>query len=171
MKILSPIQPPSELLLDGVINLHYTTRNQYAYQEKPYITTDKQVLLLYADDLISMAESEVEPSEKIVNWKVGMEVKGLQMNTRKTKVMFGCSITDRVEKQDKWPCGVCKKGNGSNSILCTCCQKWVHKRCNGVKGSLCKVSRSFVCKSSTSGRQTLVIGDKNEQLDISKGAD
>ena len=31
--------------------------------------------LLYADDLILMAESEVELSEKIVNWKAGMEVK------------------------------------------------------------------------------------------------
>ena len=35
--------------------------------------------LLYADDLILMAESEVELSEKIVNWKAGMEVKGLKM--------------------------------------------------------------------------------------------
>ena len=33
------------------------------------------------------------------------------------KVMFGCSTTDRVEEQGKWPCGVCKKGVGSNSIL------------------------------------------------------
>ena len=50
--------------------------------------------LLYADDLILTAESEMELSEKIVNWKVGMEVKGLKMNTGKTKVMFGCSTTE-----------------------------------------------------------------------------
>ena len=37
-------------------------------------------------DLILTAESEVELSEKIVNWKAGMEVKGLKTNTGKMKV-------------------------------------------------------------------------------------
>jgi len=41
--------------------------------------------LLHADDLILMAESEVELSEMIVNWKAGMKVKGLKMNSGKTK--------------------------------------------------------------------------------------
>ena len=36
----------------------------------------------------------------------------------------------------KWPCGVCGKGVGRNSILCTQCGKWIHKRCSEVKGSL-----------------------------------
>jgi len=36
--------------------------------------------LLYADDLILMAESETELCEKIVKLKAGMEVKGLKMN-------------------------------------------------------------------------------------------
>ena len=80
--------------------------------------------LLYADDLILMAEGEVELGWRIVGWKAGMGVRGLEMDTGKTKAMFGCSTTDRVEEQGKWPCGVCKKGVGSNSILCTCCQKW-----------------------------------------------
>jgi len=41
--------------------------------------------LLYADDLILTAESEVELHEQIVNWTAGMEVKGvLKMNTGKT---------------------------------------------------------------------------------------
>ena len=43
--------------------------------------------LLYADDLILLAEIEVELCEKIVNWKAGIEVKGLKMNTEKTKVL------------------------------------------------------------------------------------
>jgi len=41
--------------------------------------------LLYADDLILMAESE----------KSGLEAKGLKMNTGKTKVMFSCSYYER----------------------------------------------------------------------------
>ena len=28
------------------------------------------------------------------------------MNTGKTKVMFSCSMKDKVEEKGKWPCGV-----------------------------------------------------------------
>ena len=28
---------------------------------------------------------------------------------KKTKVMFSCSMKDRVEEKGMWPCGVCKK--------------------------------------------------------------
>ena len=44
--------------------------------------------LLYADDLISMAESEESLRDKIVKWKSGLEAKGLKMNTGKTKVII-----------------------------------------------------------------------------------
>jgi len=47
------------------------------------------------------------------------------MNNGKTKIMFGCSTTDRVKEQGKWQCGVCMKQVGSNSTLCTWCQKRV----------------------------------------------
>ena len=66
--------------------------------------------LLYADDLILMAESEESLHDKIVKWKSGLEAKGLKMNTGKAKVMFSCSMKDKVEERGKWPCGVCKKG-------------------------------------------------------------
>ena len=38
-----------------------------------------------------------------------MEAKSLKMNTGKTKVMFSCSMKDKVEEKGKWHCGVCKK--------------------------------------------------------------
>jgi len=53
--------------------------------------------LLYADDLILMAENEESLCDKIVKWKSGMEAKGFKMNTGNTKVMFSCSMKDRVE--------------------------------------------------------------------------
>ena len=28
------------------------------------------------------------------------------------------------------------KGVGSNSIQCSSCQKWVQKKCSGIKGSM-----------------------------------
>jgi len=67
------------------------------------------------------------------------------MNTGKTKVMFSCSTKDKVEEKGKWPCGVCKKGVGNNSILCHGCNKWIHKRCSGVKVSLRNASQLFIC--------------------------
>jgi len=79
--------------------------------------------LLYADDLILMAESEESLRDKIVKWKSGLEAKALKMNTGKTKVMFSCSMKDKVEEKGKWPYGVCKKGLGNNSILCHGCKK------------------------------------------------
>ena len=55
--------------------------------------------LLYADDLILIAESEESLRDKVVKWKSGLEAKGLKMNTGKTKVMFSCSMKDRVEEK------------------------------------------------------------------------
>jgi len=47
------------------------------------------------------------------------------------------------QKDVRWPCGVCTKGVGSNSIQCSSCQKWVHKKCSGIMGSMSKVAKSF----------------------------
>ena len=57
--------------------------------------------LLYADDLILIAESEESLCDKIVKWKSGLESIGLKMNTRKTKVMFSCTMKDKVEEKGK----------------------------------------------------------------------
>jgi len=44
-----------------------------------------------------------------------------------------------------WPCGVCGRGVGNNSIQSTSCQMWVHRKCSGQKGSIYKMMKSFVC--------------------------
>ena len=74
--------------------------------------------LLYADDLVLMAESEELLLEKLRKWKNGMEATGLRVNAGKTKVMQ-CRVS-RVQSEDsgKHPCGVCRKGVGDNSIRC-----------------------------------------------------
>jgi len=50
---------------------------------------------------------------------------------------------------------------GKNSILCTNCQKWVHKKCRGINGSMVKASTSFVCTGCTDqpARTNVDIGD------------
>jgi len=40
-----------------------------------------------------------------------------------------------MQKAVRWPCGVCARGVG-NSVQCTSCQKWVHRKCSGIKGSM-----------------------------------
>jgi len=46
----------------------------------------------------------------------------------------------------RWPCGVCDSGVGNNSIQRTSCQKWVHRKCSGIKGSMYKVMKTFICR-------------------------
>ena len=75
------------------------------------------------------------------------------MNTGITKVMFSYTMKDKAEEKGKWPCGVCKKGVSNNSILCHSCKKCIHKRRNGVKGSLLKAFWLFICRSSKVNRQ------------------
>ena len=77
--------------------------------------------LLYADDLVLMAETEDLLKEKIMKWKAGMEEKGLRVNMGKTKVMRCRTGTGEVVKFGKFPCGVCRRGVGVNSIKCTSC--------------------------------------------------
>jgi len=38
------------------------------------------------------------------------------------------------------------KGVRNNSIQCTSCQKWVHRKCSGKNDSIYKVKKSFVCR-------------------------
>ena len=46
----------------------------------------------------------------------------------------------------KYPCGLCNKGVGKNSIYCSFWKHWVHKRCSGLKGRL-TITPSFKCHS------------------------
>jgi len=57
----------------------------------------------------------------------------MRVNMNKTKVMISGERQKPVQKAERWPCGVFGRGVGSNSIQCTSCHKWVHKKCSGVK--------------------------------------
>ena len=92
--------------------------------------------MLYADDLVLMLDSIEGLEKKFSDWKKGMENKGLRVNVGKTKVMISSSSAGAVNKMGKYPCGVCHKGVGSNSIYCKSCKCWCHARCSRVKGNL-----------------------------------
>jgi hypothetical protein len=109
--------------------------------------------LLYADDLVLVAESEELLMEKLKTWKEGMEGKGLKVNLGKTKVMRCQVKTGQVDKSGKFPCAVCNKGVGSNSIQCTSCSAWVHGKCSGI--AVRSISKEdiakFCCKKCVDG--------------------
>ena len=106
--------------------------------------------ILYADDLVLMADSMEELQAKFDSWKSAFERKGLKVNMGKTKVMVSGEGGERViSKID--PCGVCDKRVQHNSVLCSGCRKWVHKRCSGVKGALKRVEGMFICKTCVIG--------------------
>jgi len=90
--------------------------------------------MLYADDLVVIAETEEELIKRLNEWKDNVESKGMRVNMNKTKVMISGEHQKVRQKAVRWPCGVCSKGVGSNSLQCTSCQKWVHNKCSGIKG-------------------------------------
>jgi len=79
--------------------------------------------------------------------------------------IFLCYMGERQKVRQKavrWPCG-CSKGVDCNSLQCTSCQKWVHKKCSGIKGSMSKVAKSFICSGclkpvTSAGRTSVDIG-------------
>ena len=65
-----------------------------------------------------------------------MEAKGLTVNMRKANTMVSGVDLQTLKDSGKYPCSVCRKGVDSNSIYCTGCLHWVHKKCSGVIGRL-----------------------------------
>ena len=77
--------------------------------------------LFYADDLVTIAEALDNLLAKFYKWKKGLEPKGLKVNVGKTKVMTSRRDLNSLVKSGKFPCGVCVKGVGQNSIFCGSC--------------------------------------------------
>ena len=100
---------------------------------------------LYSDDLAMIAETEEELIKRLNEWKDNVESKGMRVNMNNTKVMISGERQKVRQKAVRSPCGVCSKGVGSNSLQCSSCQKWVHKKCSDIKGSMSKVAKSLIC--------------------------
>ena len=101
--------------------------------------------LLYADDLIIIADSHEECVSRLKEWKAAMEAKGLHVNMPKTKMLISGHGLDILRDSGTYPCAVCRKGVQRNSILCSQCQFWVHKKCSDISGRL-KADPNFVCR-------------------------
>ena len=102
--------------------------------------------VLYADDLVVMAESEQALMRRILKWKKSLSAKSLKVNAAKTKVMTSIEGSSDPISIGEFPCGVCRRGVGSNSVRCTRCLLWVHRVCSGIKGGLARASATFTCR-------------------------
>ena len=56
-----------------------------------------------------------------------------------------------MEESGNYACGVCKKGVGSNSILCNGCSKWIHEKSSKISGKL-KENIGFKYKMCLKGK-------------------
>ena len=69
-------------------------------------------------------------------WKANLESKGLRVNVGQTKILVSVHNALKPVDGSKFPCGVCNKGVGINSIKCHACGFWVQKRCSNIKDPL-----------------------------------
>ena len=126
--------------------------------------------LLYADDLVISAETEEELKMKLNKWKTKMEAKGLRVNMGKTKIMVSGVNLQTLKDSGKYPCSVCRKGVGANSIYCAGCSHWVHKKCSGVIGSL-KSNPDYRCSRCKGTARPIDGRPQNEWLVQDKNLD
>ena len=93
-----------------------------------------------------MADSEEELRRKLAAWKSSLAAKGLKVNVKKTQVMLSTTSCDPAQDRGDHPCSICRKGVSANSIQCTACKHWVHKRCSGIRGCLRAASATYRCR-------------------------
>ena len=124
--------------------------------------------MLYADDLVITADNLDDLRERFGIWKTGLENRGLRINVKKTKIMHSSYLDDRLpRKSGKFPCGVCLRGVGRNSIYCSFCKHWVHRKCSKVRGQL-KEDQSFKCSRCRGDVEDLA---EPESRSVQVGAD
>ena len=87
----------------------------------------------------------------MAEWRASLLYKELRVNAGKSKVMVGSSGGKMIVNSAKWPCDVCWNGMQANSVQCTLCTNWIHKRCSGVRGDLSQVADGFMCKRCDDG--------------------
>jgi len=119
--------------------------------------------LLYADDLVVIAETGEDLIKGLNEWTNNVENRGMRGKINKAKVLISGERQKPVQKSARWPCCACGRSVGSNSIRCTSCQKYVYKKCSGIKGNMYKVMKSFICRGCSNpvistGRTSVDIG-------------
>ena len=64
---------------------------------------------------------------------------------KKTKFLISGVGLNLLQDSGEFPCAICRSGVGVNSIECSQCKLWVHKKCSGLTGRLV-ADPEFVCQ-------------------------
>ena len=99
--------------------------------------------ILYADDIILTAETIEELKDMFNKWDQQLTSKGFKINMNKSKFMISGKEKHVIET-GKFPCSVCHKGVGANSVQCKTCKKWCHHRCSKL-GKVSEAGENFMC--------------------------
>ena len=75
------------------------------------------------DDLVVIGETEHDLTKRLNERKINMENRGIGVNMNITKVMISGERQKEMQKAASWPCALCGRGIGNNSIQCTSCHK------------------------------------------------
>ena len=68
--------------------------------------------LLYADDLVVIAETEDDLIKRLNEWNDSVESRGMKVNMNKTKHMISAEWEKVMQKDARWPYSVCVRGVG-----------------------------------------------------------
>ena len=68
-----------------------------------------------------IAETEDDLIKRLNEWKDNVKNKGMRVNMNKTKAIISGERQKVMQKVVRWPCRVCGKGFGNNSIQCPSC--------------------------------------------------
>ena len=74
--------------------------------------------MLYKDNLVIISETFEGLMSKMAVWKNGLELKGLKVNIGKTIVTISGRDLYALQTSSKYPCTVCRKVVGKNTISC-----------------------------------------------------
>ena len=99
--------------------------------------------ILYADDIILTAETIEELKDMFNKWDQQLTSKGFKINMNKSKFMISGKEKPVIDT-GKFPCSVCHKGVGANSVQCKTCEKWCHHRCSKL-GRVSEAGLNFMC--------------------------
>ena len=73
--------------------------------------------LLYADDLMVIADFLEECISKLRDWKAGMESKGLRVNMKKTKFLISGVGLNLLQDSGEFPCAIIRLSKVSRCCL------------------------------------------------------
>ena len=68
--------------------------------------------------------------DDVCEWRQAVERRGPKFNLWKEMRMVTGSEMDDVIQVGRYPCGVCGRSDGANSVLCETCGKWCYGRCS-----------------------------------------